>query len=243
MTFNPSCIWFEDVLWCRSDPLLVALAQVGNALFRQFPCISTPYVRSVPSRTICPECRLERSRWRGGHRLSAEEPAAAAEVRLGHKEGDSCDPLDRRCGTRRCGTDEITPICAVVSVHWGCFVCPASQNFRNDRKYDFKGGWGSQGTEIFMPLDPKHMVYTRIGQKRLMRGTVLESRMAEMFSKFVREHAFRHIFSPVEDPAIPRLRPRYINLEMYRNEKAEWAKWAEEQANAELDLSRPLPGG
>ncbi len=64
-----------------------------------------------------------------------------------------------------------------------------------------------------------------------------------MFSKFVREHAFRHIFSPVEDPAIPRLRPRYINLEMYRNEKAEWAKWAEEQANAELDLSRPLPGG
>jgi hypothetical protein len=93
MTFNPSCIWFEDVLWCRSDPLLVALARVGNALFRQFPCISTPYVRSVPSRTICPECRLERSRWRGGHRLSAKEPAAAAEVRLGHKEGDSCDPF------------------------------------------------------------------------------------------------------------------------------------------------------
>jgi hypothetical protein len=32
---------------------------------------------------------------------------------------------DRRCGTRRCGTDEITPICAVVSVHWGLFR-PAS---------------------------------------------------------------------------------------------------------------------
>ena len=94
-----------------------------------------------------------------------------------------------------------------------------------------------------MPLDPKHMVYTRIGQTRPDRGTHLESRMAEMFAKFTREHAFRHIFSPVEDQAIPRLRPRYINLEMYRNEKAEWAKWAEEQANAELDLNRPLPGG
>jgi hypothetical protein len=32
---------------------------------------------------------------------------------------------------------------------------------------------------------------------------------------------------------IPRLRPRYINLEICRNGRAEWAKWAEEQANAE----------
>jgi hypothetical protein len=39
--------------------------------------------------------------------------------------------------------------------------------------------------------------------------------------------------TPVEDRVIPRLRPRYINLEMCRNGKAEWAKWAEEQANAE----------
>jgi hypothetical protein len=34
--------------------------------------------------------RLERSRWRGGHCLSAEQKAAVAEVRLGHKEGGSC---------------------------------------------------------------------------------------------------------------------------------------------------------
>jgi hypothetical protein len=137
-----------------------------------------------------------------------------------------------------------TILVAPDGVAWSATDNPVIRlNFRNDRKYDFKGGWGSQGTEIFMPLDPKHMVYTRIGHKRLMPGTVIESRLAEMVSKIVREHAFRHIFSPVEDPAILRLRPRYINLEMYRNEKAEWAKWAEEQANAELDLSRPLPGG
>src|SRR5258708_40017281 len=40
-----------------------------------------------------PKNRLERSRWRGGHCQSVEQPAAVAEVRLGHKEGGSCDPF------------------------------------------------------------------------------------------------------------------------------------------------------
>jgi hypothetical protein len=137
-----------------------------------------------------------------------------------------------------------TILTAPDDVNWPATDNPVIRlNFHNDRQYDFKGGWGSQGTEILMPLDPKHMIYTRIGQKRPMRGANLESSVGEMFGKFVREHAFRYIFSPVEDKTIPRLRSRYINLEAYRNEKAEWAKWAQEQANAELNLNRPLPGG
>ena len=46
-----------------------------------------------------PDGRIRRSRWRGGHCLSVEQPAAVAEVRLGHKEGGSCDPSTpaRRC--------------------------------------------------------------------------------------------------------------------------------------------------
>ena len=116
-------------------------------------------------------------------------------------------------------------------------------NFQNERKYDFKGGWGSLGTEIFMPLDSEHMVYTRIGQKRPARGTVLDLKAARLFDKFVREHAFRHIFSPTEDPSVLQMRPRHVDLEAYRHEKAQWSKWAEEQAQAEFDLNRPLPGG
>ena len=113
-----------------------------------------------------------------------------------------------------------TILTAPDDVNWTATDNPVIRlNFHNDRKYDFKGGWGSQGTEIFMPLDPKHMVYTRIGQKRPMRGTKLESRVGEKLGKFVREHAFRHIFSPVEDQSIPCLRPRHIDLEAYRNEK------------------------
>ena len=35
----------------------------------------------------------QRSRWRGGRCLGVEPPAAVGRVRLGHKEGGSCDPF------------------------------------------------------------------------------------------------------------------------------------------------------
>ena len=48
---------------------------------------------SIPGAgTTCPDSRLERTRWRGGHCLGVEQPAVVAKVRLGHKEGGFCDP-------------------------------------------------------------------------------------------------------------------------------------------------------
>jgi hypothetical protein len=35
-------------------------------------------------------------------------------------------------------------------------------NYHDPNKYDFGGGWGSEGTEIFMPLSPNHLLYTQI---------------------------------------------------------------------------------
>ena len=115
--------------------------------------------------------------------------------------------------------------------------------FRSTRQYDFKEGWGSAGTEIFMPLDPTRLLYTRVGQKRLLRGTVLDVQNAQMFSRLIKEHAFRDIFAPVADVSIPRFRPRFVNSEACQRERAEWVKWAEEQLQADLDLKTPLPGG
>ena len=34
-------------------------------------------------------------------------------------------------------------------------------NYYNPQKYDFGGGWGSLGTEIFLPLSPKYLLYTK----------------------------------------------------------------------------------
>ncbi|SNS40833.1 Protein of unknown function [Granulicella rosea] len=139
---------------------------------------------------------------------------------------------------------EWTILVAPDDVTWSATDNPVIRlNFHHEHSYDFGGGWGSEGTEIFMPLDPKHMVYTRIGQKCVARGTVLASSAAKIFAKLIREHAFRHIFSPTQDESISRLRPRHVNLKAYKQEREEWSKWAREQADAELDMQRPLPGG
>jgi len=116
-------------------------------------------------------------------------------------------------------------------------------NFHKEGKYDFGGGWGSTGTEIFMPIDPTHLVYTQIGAKRMARGTVLSREHATRLRGLICEHAFRHIFSPRPDEGLVALRPRRVDLERYRQEKAEWEKWSSEQFEAEAQLMRPLPGG
>jgi hypothetical protein len=67
-------------------------------------------------------------------------------------------------------------------VNWPATDNPVIRlNFHSAQEYDFKGGWGSKNTEILMPLDPIHMLYTRIGGKRLDRGMVLDPRTAGMF--------------------------------------------------------------
>lgn len=137
-----------------------------------------------------------------------------------------------------------TILVAPCGVTWPATDDPVIKlNFHSTRQYDFKGGWGSAGTEIFMPLDPTRLLYTRVGQKRLPRGTILDAQSALMFSRLIREHAFRHFFAPVADADIPLLRPRFVNARAYQQERAEWARWAEEQLAAEVDLQRPLPGG
>lgn len=37
-------------------------------------------------------------------------------------------------------------------------------NYENPCRYHFRGGWGSEGTEILMLLGPGHLMYTRIGE-------------------------------------------------------------------------------
>ncbi len=114
---------------------------------------------------------------------------------------------------------------------------------RANGTYDFKGGWNSEGTQIFMPLSPKHLLYTHVGRKRPQPGTILDSEPALMFAKFIREHAFRYIFSSVRDSSIPRLRPRRVNLEDYMHEKSEWLQWNEVNKALDDELTRPLPSG
>ena len=107
-------------------------------------------------------------------------------------------------------------------------------NFQSPSKYDFKGGWGSPGTEIMLPLSPKHLLYAQVGQKPPARGTVFSRPQASMLRKLIAEHAHRYIFSQRIDLEASKLRPRIVNAEAVRNENEQWRNWHSEQRAAEL---------
>jgi len=109
-------------------------------------------------------------------------------------------------------------------------------NYYGDGRYDFKGGWGSSGTEIFMPLGPKHLLYTKVGDKVPPRGSVVPRAAAELLRRYIAEHAFRYIFTAGRDPDIPKLRPRMVDADLLRQENEDWRKWHEVQSAAEREF-------
>jgi hypothetical protein len=110
-------------------------------------------------------------------------------------------------------------------------------DYHSAQKYDFDGGWGSPGTEILLPLDPRQLLYTHIGEQRSPnRGSVVSQAHAKTIRRFIAENAHRYIFSYAEDVEIPRLRPRTISADRVRYEKEQWQTWHEQQSSAEREL-------
>lgn len=110
-------------------------------------------------------------------------------------------------------------------------------NFHNTNKYDFGGGWGSKGTEIFMPISPNHLLYTQVGARPPRRGTQFSPEQAEIIRRCIAEHAHRFIFASKPDANMASLRPRTVNADLVKDENAKWSKWHEEQTEAERNLT------
>lgn len=138
----------------------------------------------------------------------------------------------------------------LLSHKWTILHCPSKMawmtsdnpvvklNYNSPQDYSFGGGWGSEGTEIFMPLSPKHLLYARVGYRPPARGTVLSEELAHWFQRFIVEHAYRFIFAAKPDEGLLRIRRRHVSAEAYASEMKQWASWHDEQRRAELDLLR-----
>jgi len=109
-------------------------------------------------------------------------------------------------------------------------------NYYENERYDFKGGWGSRGTEIFLPLDPHHLLYTQIGERPSRRGSSMGHFETQMIRRFIAEHAHRFIFAPLADAEVPRLHPRVVSPTLVRDEHEQWQKWHHDQMTAEREL-------
>ena len=107
-------------------------------------------------------------------------------------------------------------------------------NYQANGEYDFGGGWGSNGTEIFMPLSPYHILYTQIGHRDIpLRGTKLSISKFEGLRRIIARHAHRMIISSHVESEVEKLRPRVVSQEQYQNEQAQWDRWHQEQSKAE----------
>lgn len=115
-------------------------------------------------------------------------------------------------------------------------------NFHSPSHFDFNGGWGSIGTEIFLPLTPRHLLYTKVGFWAEPRGIILSESETHRFRQMIARHAHRSIFALAQDSRIPQIRPRVVNARMVIDEEEQWRRWHEEQNQAEAKLmSAPPP--
>lgn len=110
-------------------------------------------------------------------------------------------------------------------------------NFHRAEKYDFRGGWGVQNGDIILPLSPKHLLYTCIGNRPQIRGATLDYHTAQLMRRIIIEHADRYVFS-TEPSDVHLIRPRTVCAKRFMAERNAWEDWNREQSEAEATLAR-----
>ena len=95
-------------------------------------------------------------------------------------------------------------------------------NYYASGSYDFKGGWGNPGTEILLPLSPRHLLYTKIAERSPRRGETISRPQTEMIRRFIAEHAHRVIFAVSPDQGIETLCPRIEDPDLFRSDAEQW---------------------
>ena len=108
-------------------------------------------------------------------------------------------------------------------------------NFQDSENYDFGGGWGVKNGDILLPLSPKHLFHTSIGNRPWRRGTTPNFEIYRLMRKIIIEHADRYVFA--QDPSdIHLIRPRLVCPKAYENELESWQNWHRSQCQAEIEL-------
>lgn len=139
----------------------------------------------------------------------------------------------------------LTGVAAVLSRHRWSIVEPYHDeewlltdhpvlrlNYYVSGKYDFKGGWDNKGTELMMPLSPRHLLYVQVGQKASNRFTFSQEQ-THLVQKLFAERAHRWIFSRRQISWISQARQRCVDRELFMEEQTAWDGWHLKQLEVE----------
>jgi hypothetical protein len=105
-------------------------------------------------------------------------------------------------------------------------------NFYAADRYDFRGGWGSPGTEIMMPISRRYLLYTQVGTQRPRRFRFSRGQTFAI-QKMLAERALRFVFAARKIRRVAWHRPRVVDRERFLEEQEQWRKWNEQQGRAE----------
>jgi hypothetical protein len=129
-----------------------------------------------------------------------------------------------------------TILMAPEEMHWATSDDPVIPlNYYEKDRYDFRGGWDSKGTEILLPLSPRHLLYTCIGNRQRPKRQV-DPGLAAQFQHIILEHAHRVVFAATPVPRVEEIRPRVVDRQQYYNEAEAWQQWHREQSHAEMEI-------
>lgn len=98
---------------------------------------------------------------------------------------------------------------------------------------DFGGGWGNKGTELMLPLSPRHLLYTKVGATAAPRFTMPRFETFQI-QRFLAERAHREIIARREERRVSWFRQRVVDAERFADEERQWKQLHEEQRRAEV---------
>ena len=100
--------------------------------------------------------------------------------------------------------------------------------------FSFEGGWDVPGTKLFMPLSPKHLLFTCVGSPPPRRGTTLSLAQAAFYRTMILTGAHHYVFA-TDTRDIEEYRPRTVCPEQFKAVRKHWAEWHESQSGEEAN--------
>ena len=105
-------------------------------------------------------------------------------------------------------------------------------NYYRPGKYDFRGGWGNEGSEIIMPVSPRHVLYVQVG-KKIKSRFVFSSTDTELVQRLIVERAHRWVFAREPIDGVTQVKPRIVDRKIFTDEAIAWKRLHEDQTKAE----------
>jgi hypothetical protein len=112
-------------------------------------------------------------------------------------------------------------------------------NYYAPGSYDFKGGWGNPGSEILLPLSPKHLMYTRVGKRGPPTIQLTGDKTIEM-QKLFAQHAHRSIYARTPMRRVCWFRKRRVDAPLFNSERDALKDWHSGQSMVERPASAAL---